>query len=86
MSCPRWCFSTPIARRLPGALTPGSGELESFSAALEGDLEHPHYTRPAQFRGWTVPDVLLSGNHSQIESLEEGAEEAANAPPTTGGA
>jgi tRNA (guanine37-N1)-methyltransferase len=55
-----------VARRLPGALTPGSGELESFSEALEGALEHPHYTRPAQFRGWTVPDVLLSGNHSLI--------------------
>jgi tRNA (guanine37-N1)-methyltransferase len=56
-----------VARRLRGALTPGSGELESFSEALEGGLEHPHYTRPAQFRGWTVPDVLLSGNHSLIE-------------------
>jgi tRNA (guanine37-N1)-methyltransferase len=56
-----------ISRRLPGALTPGSGELESFSEALEGGLEHPHYTRPAEFRGWTVPEVLLSGNHSKID-------------------
>jgi tRNA (guanine37-N1)-methyltransferase len=56
-----------IARRLPGALADGSGELESFSVELEGGLEYPHYTRPAEFRGWTVPDVLLSGDHGRIE-------------------
>jgi tRNA (guanine37-N1)-methyltransferase len=56
-----------IARRLPGALAEGSGELESFSAELEGRLEYPHYTRPAEFRGWPVPDVLLSGDHAKIE-------------------
>jgi tRNA (guanine37-N1)-methyltransferase len=56
-----------IARRLPGALSEGSGELESFSAALEGRLEYPHYTRPADFRGWSVPDVLLSGDHGRVE-------------------
>jgi len=57
-----------VARRLPGALTEGSGEVESFSAALEGGLEYPHYTRPAEFRGWRVPDVLLSGDHARIEA------------------
>ncbi len=57
-----------IARRLPGALAEGSGELESFSAELEGGLEYPHYTRPAEFRGWKVPDVLLSGDHRRIEA------------------
>ena len=56
-----------VARRLPGALAEGSGELESFSEELGGGLEYPHYTRPAEFRGWKVPDVLLSGNHKQIE-------------------
>jgi len=56
-----------VARRLPGALAEGSGELESFSAELDGGLEHPHYTRPAEFRGWRVPDVLLSGDHGKIE-------------------
>ena len=56
-----------VVRRLPGALTEGSGELESFSAALNGGLEHPHYTRPADFRGWAVPDVLLSGDHGRID-------------------
>ena len=57
-----------IARRLPGALAEGSGELESFSEALDGGLEYPHYTRPAAYRGWDVPDVLLSGDHGRIES------------------
>ena len=56
-----------IARRLPGALSPGSGEIESFSAELGGQLEYPHYTRPAEFRGWHVPDVLLSGDHGRVE-------------------
>jgi len=56
-----------IARRLPGALSQGSGEYESFSEQLEGGLEYPHYTRPAEFRGWRVPDVLLSGDHKRID-------------------
>jgi tRNA (guanine37-N1)-methyltransferase len=56
-----------IARRLPGALTEGSGEVESFSAALDGGLEYPHYTRPADFRGWTVPEILRSGDHARID-------------------
>jgi tRNA (guanine37-N1)-methyltransferase len=55
-----------LARRLPGALTEGSGDEESFSAGLEGGLEYPHYTRPAEFRGWGVPEVLLSGDHARI--------------------
>lgn len=57
-----------VARRLPGALTEGSGEIESFSAALNGGLEYPHYTRPAEFRGWTVPEILLSGDHARIDA------------------
>jgi tRNA (guanine37-N1)-methyltransferase len=56
-----------IARRLPGALAEGSGEHESFSEAFEGGLEYPQYTRPAEFRGWKVPDVLLSGDHARID-------------------
>jgi len=55
-----------VVRRLPGALTEGSGEVESFSAALDGGLEYPHYTRPAEFRGWEVPEILLSGDHGRI--------------------
>jgi len=57
-----------VARRLPGALAEGSGEMESFSAELGGALEYPHYTRPPEFRGWTVPDVLLSGDHARIDA------------------
>jgi tRNA (guanine37-N1)-methyltransferase len=57
-----------VARRLPGALAEGSGELESFSVELGGAFEYPHYTRPADFRGWTVPEVLLSGDHGKIDS------------------
>ena len=57
-----------VARRLPGALSEGSGEVESFSAALDGGLEYPHYTRPAEFRGWGVPEILLSGDHARIEA------------------
>jgi tRNA (guanine37-N1)-methyltransferase len=57
-----------IARRLPGALgSEESGLIESFSAELEGGVEYPHFTRPAEFRGWQVPEVLLSGDHRRIE-------------------
>jgi tRNA (guanine37-N1)-methyltransferase len=56
-----------IARRLPGALAEGSGEVESFSAELGGRLEYPQYTRPAEYQGWRVPDVLLSGDHAGVE-------------------
>jgi tRNA (guanine37-N1)-methyltransferase len=56
-----------VARRLPGALADGSGEHESFGAALDGGIEYPHYTRPPSFRGWDVPDVLLSGHHARVD-------------------
>jgi tRNA (guanine37-N1)-methyltransferase len=57
-----------VARRLPGALgNEESLDRESFSPGLEGQVEHPHYTRPAEFRGWGVPPVLLSGDHAAIE-------------------
>jgi len=53
-----------VVRLLPGALGhEQSAADDSFSAGL---LEAPHYTRPAEFRGWKVPDVLLSGNHAEI--------------------
>jgi tRNA (guanine37-N1)-methyltransferase len=56
-----------VARRLPGALgSEESGLEESFSVELEGGVEYPHYTRPAEFRGWRVPEVLLSGDHGRI--------------------
>jgi tRNA (guanine37-N1)-methyltransferase len=64
---PAMALVDAIARRLPGALAEGSAELESFSAELGGGLEYPHYTRPAEFHGWRVPDVLLSGDHAGVE-------------------
>jgi tRNA (guanine37-N1)-methyltransferase len=60
-----------VARRLPGALREESGARESFSQALEGGLEFPQYTRPADFRGWRVPDVLLSGDPARIETWRQ---------------
>ena len=57
-----------VARRLPGAIREESAILESFSEALAGGLEFPQYTRPVEFRGWRVPDVLLSGDHGRIEA------------------
>jgi tRNA (guanine37-N1)-methyltransferase len=54
-----------VVRLLPGALgSETSAVYESFS---EGLLDHPQYTRPPEFRGMKVPDVLLSGNHAEIE-------------------
>ncbi len=56
-----------VLRKLPRALGHERSALEeSFSVALEGDPEYPQYTRPAEYRGWRVPDVLLSGHHQRI--------------------
>jgi len=56
-----------VTRKLPGALGHEDSALEeSFSPALGGAPEYPHYTRPAEHRGWGVPDVLLSGDHAKV--------------------
>jgi tRNA (guanine37-N1)-methyltransferase len=56
-----------VLRKLPGALGHvDSAVEESFSEALDGGPEYPHYTRPAEYRGWPVPEILLSGHHRQI--------------------
>ncbi|HEV3284942.1 MAG TPA: tRNA (guanosine(37)-N1)-methyltransferase TrmD [Solirubrobacteraceae bacterium] len=61
-------LSDAVIRKLPGALGhEDSAVQESFSAALEGLPEYPHYTRPAEYRGWRVPEILLSGHHARIE-------------------
>jgi len=58
-----------VARLLPGVVgNPASTESESFRGGL---LEEPVYTRPSDFRGWTVPEVLLSGDHGKIEDWRE---------------
>ena len=57
-----------VARLIPGVLgNEDSSRNESFSHENEGLLECPQYTRPAEFRGWKVPDVLLGGNHAEIK-------------------
>jgi len=57
-----------VLRKLPAVLGhEHSAVEESFSVALDGDPEYPQYTRPAEYRGWRVPDVLLSGHHQQID-------------------
>ncbi len=61
-----------VLRRIPGALGhAGSAVEESFSPALEGRPEYPHYTRPAQWNGHRVPEVLLSGHHEEIRRWRE---------------
>lgn len=56
-----------LLRKLPGALGHAdSAAEESFSAALSGGPEYPQYTRPADYRGWSVPEVLLSGDHGRV--------------------
>jgi tRNA (guanine37-N1)-methyltransferase len=57
-----------VARHVPGVLGKEESAMEeSFSDALDGKREYPHYTRPEDFRGMKVPEVLLSGNHKKIE-------------------
>jgi tRNA (guanine37-N1)-methyltransferase len=76
-----------VLRKLPGALGhEDSAREESFSAALEGHPEYPHYTRPAEYRGWGVPEVLLSGHHARIEQWRlERSRERGGAPGQPGG-
>jgi tRNA (guanine37-N1)-methyltransferase len=68
-----------VLRKLPGALGHADSPLEeSFSEALGGAPEYPHYTRPATYRGWEVPEVLLSGDHDRVHRwrLERSRERA----------
>ena len=58
-----------VARHIPGALGDEvSPEEESF---VDGLLEHPQYTRPAEYKGWSVPEILLSGHHAKIEKWKK---------------
>jgi tRNA (guanine37-N1)-methyltransferase len=61
---PAMALVDAVVRQVPGALgSPESVEQESFA---DGLLEAPHYTRPPEFRGWQVPEVLLSGHHAEV--------------------
>lgn len=58
-----------VIRKLPGALGHADSAVEdSFSATLDGAPEYPHYTRPVDWRGHRVPDILLSGDHGRIDA------------------
>jgi tRNA (guanine37-N1)-methyltransferase len=77
-------LSDAVIRKLPGALGhEDSAVEESFSDALEGAPEYPHYTRPAEYRGWRVPEVLLSGHHALIREwrLEQSRARGEPRPP-----
>jgi len=64
---PAMVVADVLMRKLPGALGHAESALEeSFSHALEGMPEYPHYTRPASYRGWDVPEILLSGDHEKV--------------------
>ncbi len=69
-----------IARLQPGALAEESPRHETFSPELEGGVEFPQYTRPAEFRGWRVPEVLVSGDHARIESWRREQSRTRSAP------
>jgi tRNA (guanine37-N1)-methyltransferase len=73
-----------VVRRLPGALGHADSALEeSFSPALEGAPEYPHYTRPAEWRGHRVPEVLLSGHHERVRDWRR-EQSRVRAAPFTG--
>jgi tRNA (guanine37-N1)-methyltransferase len=84
---PAMVLCDAVLRKLPGALGHEESALqESFSPALDGAPEYPHYTRPADYRGWPVPEVLLSGHHERIaqwraERSRERATRTARADP-----
>jgi tRNA (guanine37-N1)-methyltransferase len=65
---PAMVLADAVLRKLPGALGHEQSVVEeSYSEALGGLPEYPQYTRPAEYRGWVVPEVLLSGHHAEIK-------------------
>lgn len=78
---PAMVIADTIMRRQPGALGDAESAIEeSFSEALDGLPEYPHYTRPPEYRGWEVPGILTSGDHARVrewrreQSRQRGAE------------
>jgi len=72
-----------VIRKLPGVLGHADSAVEeSFSEALGGAPEYPHYTRPASYRGWQVPEVLLSGDHARVRQwrLQQSRQRADGGP------
>ena len=83
---PAMVLADVVMRKLPGALGHEQSAVEeSFSRVLEGAPEYPHYTRPAVYKGWTVPEVLVSGDHERVrrwraEQSQARAEELERGP------
>lgn len=74
-----------VLRKLPGALGHADSAIEeSFSEALGGAPEYPHYTRPASYRGWDVPEILLSGHHERIREWRRERSEERGRPGSGG--
>ena len=71
-----------VVRFIPGVLGDPTGALDDSHAS--GLLEYPHYTRPPEFRGWGIPEVLLSGHHAEIEKWRTTAISVAHPPAPTG--
>jgi tRNA (guanine37-N1)-methyltransferase len=69
---PAMVICDAVLRKRPGALGDAESAVEeSYSAALEGAPEYPHYTRPASYRGWEVPEILLSGDHARVRDWRQ---------------
>lgn len=76
---PAMVICDAVLRKLPGALGDAESAVEeSYSAALAGAPEYPQYTRPSSYRGWSVPEVLLSGDHARVREwrLEQARQRA----------
>jgi len=81
---PAMVLCDAVMRKLPGALGHADSVVEeSFSKALEGAPEYPHYTRPAEYRGWAVPEILLSGDHARIRQWRREQSHARSQRPQT---
>jgi tRNA (guanine37-N1)-methyltransferase len=81
---PAMVVADVLMRKLPGALGHEDSALEeSFSHALEGMPEYPHFTRPPKYRGWEVPEILLSGDHEKVRQwrLEQSRRRARDSSP-----
>lgn len=77
---PAMVVADALMRRLPGALGDADSAIEeSYSEALDGLPEYPHYTRPPEYRGWGIPEILVSGDHAKVrewrmeQSMKRGA-------------
>ena len=68
---PSLCVSDSVIRLLPGFMGDSYGSLVDESHNREGQLEYPQYTKPQNYNEWLVPDVLISGNHSEISKWKE---------------